>query len=227
MAVTAQKLLSWGAIALVGLELGLALAYLAVIFLRGEAVPLLDFNGLRSLPSWLQAAHLFAIGGLCLALLGFRQRMARPVSWFSPSALAALCLYGGVDELTKLHLALDQFDWKLIYLGILIAIPVLGWRDLGWIWRHHRASVLWVLAGVGIFLLGGFGAEAVKGAIASELATHSSSQGLFLGEHLRITVEELGELLGETLILYGMAHFTQRALNSQRMPVLSSSLNRL
>ncbi|MBE9110614.1 hypothetical protein IQ273_14430 [Nodosilinea sp. LEGE 07298] len=209
---------SWiprAAIALVGFELGLALAYLAMIYLRGEAVPLLDLNGLRSLPSWLQAAHLFAIGGLCLALLRYRQRMTRPVSWFLPSALAVLCLFGGIDELTKLHLALNQFDWKLIYLGILIAIPVLGWQDLTWIWQHHRGPVLWVLAGVGVFLLGGFGAEAMKGAIASELAIHASSQSIFLGEHLRITIEEFGELLGETLILYGMACLTQQALPLQ------------
>ncbi|PSN78372.1 hypothetical protein C8B47_17285, partial [filamentous cyanobacterium CCP4] len=190
MSITAQKLLAKAAIALVGFELGLALAYLTMIYLRGEAVPLLDLNGLRSLPSWLQAAHLFAIASLCLALLRFRERMSRPVSWFLPSALAVLCLYGGLDELTKLHLALNQFDWKLIYLGILVAIPVLGWRDMVWIWQYHRVSVLWVLAGIGVFLLGGFGAEAIKGAIAAELATHTSSQSLFLGEHLRITLEE-------------------------------------
>ena len=214
-----QKFLLRAAIALVGFELGLALAYLAMIYLRGEAMPLLDLNGLRSLPSWLQAAHLFAIAGLCLVLLRYRQRMSRPVSWFLPSALAVLCLYGGLDELTKLHLALNQFDWKLIYLGILVAIPVLGWRDLVWIWQCHRASVLWVLAGVGVFLLGGFGAEAMKGAIAAELATHASSQGLFLGEHLRITVEEFGELLGETFILYGIAGFIWQVLNpSLRSP---------
>lgn len=211
-----QKWLPQTAIALIGFEVGLALTYLAMIYLRGEALPLFDLNGLRSLPSWLQAAHLFTIGGLCLGLLRFRQRMARPVSWFLPCALAVLCLYGGVDELTKLHLILQQFDWKLIYLGLLIAIPVLGFRDLAWIWRHHRAPVLWVLAGMAIFLLGGFGAEAAKGAIASELSTHTSSRGLFLSEHLRITLEEFAELLGETLILYGIARLAQQTLHPQR-----------
>ncbi|WP_035987287.1 hypothetical protein [Leptolyngbya sp. KIOST-1] len=206
------------AISLVGFELGLALVYLATVYRRGEAVPLLDLNGLRSLPSWLQAAHLFAIGGLCLVLLRYRQRMVRPVSWFLPSALALLSFYGGVDELTKLHLALNQVDWKLIYLGILIAIPVLGWRDLAWIWQSHRASVLWVLVGIGVFLLGGFGAEAAKGAIAAELASHSFAQGLFLGEHFRITIEEFGELLGETFILYGIASFVTQVLPPRAAP---------
>jgi hypothetical protein len=92
-----------------------------------------------------------------LGLLRFRQRMARPVSWFLPSALA----------------------------------------------------------GLAIFLLGGFGAETAKGAIASELSTQVFSRGLFLGEHLRITLEEFSELLGETLILYGMARLTYQALHPQ------------
>ena len=87
--MTAQKWIPPIAIALIGVEAGLALAYLAMVYGQGEALPLLDLNGLRSLPSWLQAAHLFAIGGLCLGLLRFRQRMARPVSWFLPSAVGA------------------------------------------------------------------------------------------------------------------------------------------
>ncbi|WP_017299476.1 hypothetical protein [Nodosilinea nodulosa] len=211
-----KKWMPLAAIALIGFDIGLALAYFATIYLWGESGPLLDFNGLRSLPSWVQAAHLFAIALLCVGLLLYRHRMARPVSWFLPSAVALLCLYGGLDELTKLHLSLHQFNWKLIYLSILMAIPVLGWQDLAWIWRHHRASVLWVLAGMGVFLLGGFGAEAAKGAIDSELATHASSRGLFLGEHLRITLEEFGELLGETLILCGIVSFMQQALNPLR-----------
>ncbi|MBE9139692.1 hypothetical protein IQ254_21255 [Nodosilinea sp. LEGE 07088] len=219
--MTTPKWMPQTAIALIGFEGGLAIAYLAMIYTRGEALPLLDLNGLRSLPSWLQAAHLLAIGGLCLVLLRFRQRLAHPVSWFLPSALALLCLYGALDEVTKLHLWLHQVDWKLIYLGLLMAIPVLGLPDLVVIWRHHRGPVLWVLAGVSVFLLGGFGAEAAQGAIASELATHDSSRLLFLGEHLRITIEEFAELLGETLILYGMAIFTQQALPPRhRVPSL-------
>ena len=66
------------AIALVGFELGLALAYLAMIYLRGKAVPLLDLHGLRSLPSWLQAAHLFAIGGLLYGIARFMPQALNP-----------------------------------------------------------------------------------------------------------------------------------------------------
>ncbi|MDB9527711.1 hypothetical protein PN498_17080 [Oscillatoria sp. CS-180] len=210
--MTLQKVLWKSTIALICVELGLALAYLTMIFRQGEVAALFDFDGLRSLPSLLQAAHLFTIGGLCLLLLVLRRQMVRPCSWFLPSAVATLCFYACLDELTKLHIMLDQFNWKLIYLGLLIGIPLLGWRDLVWAWLHHRTTVLWVGMGLGVFLMGGFGAEMLKGVIASGLSAHSSDKVVFLSEHLRITVEEFAELLGETLMLYAFAQFTLETL---------------
>ncbi len=207
-----QKVIGQIAIALIGFEVGLALTYLTLIQLRGEAGPLFDFNGLRSLPSWLQAAHLFAIGLLCLLLLRPHRPMAHPISWVLPSTLALLCCLGGADELLKLHLSFKQVNWKGLYLSLLLAIPLLGRRDLARLWCTQRSTVLWVLGGLSIFLLGGFGAEAAKGAIASALSPHASARAVFLVEHLRITVEELAELLGETVILYAVAGFVQRAL---------------
>lgn len=209
-----QKLILRGAIALIAFECGLALAYLAMIWRWGKAYSVLDLNGLRSLPSLLQAAHLFAIGGLCLLLLSYRQCMVRPCSRSLLLALALLCFYGALDELIKLHLVFKQVDWKLIYLSILVAIPVVGWRDLVWLWREHRPTILWIAAGMGIFLLGGFGAEWLKGAIASGLAPHTSPHRVFLAEHFRITVEELAELLGETIILYTFATFTRSLMSA-------------
>lgn len=210
----APKFLRQAAIALVGFEVGLAFAYLALIGLRGEAGPF-DFDGLRSLPSWLQAILLGTIGLLCMGLLRYRHRMARPISWVLPSTLALLCFFGAVDELLKFHLTLGQVDWKLIYLSLLLAIVVLGSRDLVWLWHTHRLTVLWVLAGLGIFLLGGFGAEMAKGAIAAALSPESPARTVLLIEHLRITLEELAELLGETIILYAVACFAQQILPPQ------------
>jgi hypothetical protein len=205
-----QKILQRGTIALIGFEFGLALAYFTMIWRHGIAASMLDFNGLRSLPSLMQAAHLFAIGGLCLGVLIWRRRLSRPCSWFLPLALATLSFLGGFDEVTKLHLMLDQFNWQFIYLGLLAAIPILGWRDLRWVWSEHRETLLWIVTGLGIFLLGGFGAEMLKGAIASELSTHTNAHIVFLSEHLRITLEEFAELVGETIILYAFSVFVLR-----------------
>lgn len=208
------KFLRQAAIASIGFETGLALTYLALVSRRGEAGPF-DFNGLRSLPSWLQAILLGAIGLLCVWVLRSRRHMARPISWVLPSAVALLCFLGAADELLKFHLTLGRVDWKLVYLSLLVAIAVLGFRDLAWLWRTHRLTVLWVLAGLGIFLLGGFGAEMAKDAIATALPTYASSRTVFLVEHFRITLEELAELLGETVILYAVACFVQQVLPPQ------------
>lgn len=207
---------------LISLEIGLALAYLITIW-RQQSVPVwLDWDGLRSVPSLMQAATLFAIGILALLLLLFRQRIQRPVSRFLPLALASLCLYGGINELTKLHLHLNQYNWKGIYVAILIAIPLICWRDLARLWREHRSIVLWVFLGLGIFLLGGFGAELIKEhlytGVSPEATFTLAGQTinlLFWVEHLRVTVEEFGELLGETIILFGVAQFVLKSLSPQ------------
>jgi hypothetical protein len=205
----AQKLVGRGLLGLIGLEGGLALAYLVAIRRFGEAPHWLDFNGLRSLPSLLQATQLFAIGGLCWLVFRYRRRLPQPLSGVLPLALMGLCFYGGLDEITKLHLILHQYNWQVIYIVALVAIPLLGWRDLLRLWCHHRSTVLWVLAGITIFLLGGFGAEILKGAIATQVTAHASERAAFYSEHLRITVEELSELFGENLILYAFIRFLQ------------------
>ncbi len=216
----APPFLRRGMMALLGFEISLAIAYYSAICQWQQSPHWLDFNGLRSLPSLMQATHLFLMGGLCVLLLRFRHRMQRPLSVFLPLAVAGLCFYGALDELTKIHLYLKAYNWKAIYIGLLVAIPAVGWRDLRYISRHHLGSMCWIGAGLGIFLLGGFGAEMLKGAIATELMPYASSQLPFLAEHLRITVEEFAELCGETLILYGFAQFTYAALVSRRQAPL-------
>ena len=206
--MTAQKFLRRGLIALISFEFGLALTYMALIVKRGEAIFLLDFNGLRSLPSLLQAAHLFAIGGICALLLLARQHRMQSYSWFLPAALMLLCFFCGIDELTKLHLALNQVNWQVVYLSLMAAILIFSWGDFIWLWRHHRPTLLWVLAGISLFLLGSFGGEMLKAPITNALNTHSPPRIAFLLEHVRILVEEFSELMGETLILYAFANFT-------------------
>lgn len=218
LCMTTTKLLRRGAIALSSLEFGLASAYLLLMLKHGTTPTMLDFNGLRTLPSLMQAAHLFAIGGLCLVLLAQRSRWQADYSWYLPLALAGLCLLGGLDELTKLHLQFKQINWPLMYLGLLAVIPIASWRDLVWLWRSHRATLLWVAVGLAIFLLGGFGAEFLQAAIAATASQHSSTAAIW-AEYLRITLEEFAELCGETVILYAFLTFTVRVLGRSEPPL--------
>lgn len=210
-----QKILFMGMLSLIGIEVGLALAYLLPVLYRGRSALFLDFNGLQSLPSWLQAIHLGLIGLLCLVLLGVRHRLRQPVSIFLPLTLSLLCFYGSIDEITKLHLSLDQYNWKFIYLSCIVAIPLLGRRDLWRMWQSYRTPMLWSLSGMGIFIAGGFGAEQLQRTIALRLSSQELSHLLFFAEHLRITVEELSELFGETLILYAIATILLSALSEK------------
>lgn len=205
---------------LMGLELWFALTYLITIWQQQSVPAWMDWNGLRSVPSLMQAAALFAMGALALLLLVCRSQIQRPVSRVLPLALASLCFYGGVDELTKLHLQLNQYNWKGIYVAILIAIPLICWRDLLRLWRDDRPIVLTVFLGLSIFLLGGFGAELFKehlyAGVAPETTLTLAGQKqslLFWIEHLRIVIEEFAELLGETVILFGMAQFVLKSLS--------------
>ena len=229
--MTPQKMLRFGFLSLIGLELGLALAYLAAIW-HGTASPdWLDFNGLRSLPSWLQAVLLLTIGCITLGLLLCRQRVQRPLSWVLLLSLTLLCFYGSFDEVTKIHLQLNQYNWLHIYLAILIAIPAVCWRDLVWLWQAHRSILLWVVVGISIFVLGGFGGEAIKqglhevlGASAAGAAATQPNRLLFLSEHLRIAVEECSELLGETFILFGIAQFAVISLTDASRSAMAGSV---
>ncbi|MEO0825634.1 MAG: hypothetical protein AAFW84_15130 [Cyanobacteria bacterium J06635_15] len=132
------------------------------------------------------------------------------------------------DEVTKIHLQLDQYNWPYVYLAILIAIPAVCWRDLVWLWQAQRPILLWIVVGISIFVLGGFGAEAIKQGLheAFSVDTTSSvmeqpSRLLFLSEHIRITVEELAELLSEPLILFGIAQLALESLSSSSGSALS------
>lgn len=84
------------------------------------------------------------------------------------------------------------------------------------------------MVGISIFVLGGFGAEAIKQGLHEAFSADTTSSVidqpsrlLFLSEHIRITVEELAELLSEPLILFGIAQFALESLSSSSGSALS------
>jgi hypothetical protein len=209
--------LNVGVLGLIGLDILLAIAYFVTTTHNGEAYHWLDFDGLRSLPSWLQAFHLGLLSLIAFGLLGFRHKMQPPVSRLLLIALGILFLYAALDEVTKIHLHLDQVNWQAFYLGSAITIPVLCWRDLIMLWQCYRRPLVWVLIGAGIFILGGICTELLKDYMLTLSLTRDSQLTLNLNT-LRVTFEELGELIGETLLLYGVGLFVIKSFERDRVP---------
>ncbi len=203
---------------LLGLELALAIAYIIDVLLHRHAHPLLNFDGQLSAISLLQALLLFGVGAAMLVIMGIRQRLPHPPSWVLLIVLATLAFYGGLDELFKIHIALRQFNWIGIYSTLLVAIPLLCYQDLRRLWQCHQRMVLWVVLGISIFALGGFGAEVFKQVVLHPLLAHHSPTAGFVIEKIRVGLEELLETVGETLIFYGIGLYVVDAIAAPPQP---------
>ncbi len=197
---------------LLGLELALAIAYVVDVLLHRHAHPLLNFDGQLSAISVLQALLLFGVGMAMVTIMVVRQRLAHPPSWFLLIVLATLSFYGALDEVFKIHIALRQFNWIGIYSTLLVVVPLFCYQDLRRFWQLHRWTVLWVLIGISIFALGGFGAEVLKHAILQPLLSHYYSTAGFVIEKVRVGIEELLETVGETIVLYGVGLYVVEAI---------------
>ncbi len=197
---------------LLGLELGLAIAYVADVLVYRRALPILNFDGQFSAISLLQAMLLFAIGMSMMIIMTMRHRLANPPSFFLLSVLAALAIYGGLDEVFKIHIALRQFNWIGLYSALLLIIPIVCYQDLRRFWHWHRSTVLWVFVGITIFALGGFGAEVLKQVVLKPLLFHHYTTEVFVIEKVRVGIEELLETVGETVIFYGVALYVGKAI---------------
>lgn len=202
----------------IAFESMLAFAYLATSFKWGYSPDLLDFNGLASLPSFVQAAHLFAIGAIASGLLMVRRYTERPLSWMLLILMILVSLSAGLQELTKLYIPLPLLTWKRLYFIYLVAIVTLCWQDLITIWRSHRMSVLWIVLGLGIVAIGGYGVGKLEYSLADAIASSSLSRGAFHAERVRILIEEFSEMLGETLIVFGFSILAFDHLRKLRDP---------
>ena len=83
--------------------------------------------------------------------------------------------------------------------------------------------MVWVFVGLGIFLLGGFGAESIKQSLNDGVSADATLTWLgqdmsvrALAEHIRIAIEEFAEILGETFILFGVAQFVMTSLSGHQ-----------
>ena len=206
------------------LEVLLAIIYLAGIVLTGEAYPAFDMNGQMTIPSNIQAFHLFLIAATAISILIFGRQSSRPPSRIFCCTVALLFSYASVDEVFKIHLHLYNLlntshhkAWMPIYLGIGISTLVVFHRDFIGMWHFHRKAISFVAIGMGIFILGGFGGE-LFGVILKPLLAYMFPDGDFMRlllEKCRVAVEELSELIGESLTVYGLCLFLVRRFHRE------------
>lgn len=220
-------------IGLILLELLIVLIYLGSILANGQTYHPFDMNGFMTIPSLFQAFQLFSIGLISLTLFFQETTYQRPPSQRFKLAIAILLIYGGIDELFKIHLQLkDWFSilgdrtWLGIYLAVFLGTPLLLYPDFRKLWRSYRYETLIAIVGMIIFAMGGFGAEILRNSIDPLLRILLKAEySMDFFESLRIALEEFGELVGESLILYSaLCFFKQRFKERKSAQAINLSL---
>ncbi len=190
----------------VGLEIILVTLYATTINInRGEPLPFLDVNGARTLPSILQVTQLFLIGVLPLWMYFTYRDQQIPPSRNLLGCVALLFLYAATDELFKLSFIGNQHHlWKSVYLALGFSIPILFYRDLIRLFQQYPKPMRLIVIGFVTFLVGGFGLELFRSYIQEPYWYKLFGRWQFYQvDSVRTALEELGEMLGETIVLQG------------------------
>lgn len=218
-AAIATRWLRWLLPLLLLLEATLAIAYLWNLA-QGHPIAWIDFNARQTLPSWLQAGHILALAAVCGWRL-LQNDSPTPSRWVLRLLVFGLT-FAAADEIFKIHLMSQaeviRHAFVGVYLGAIVTLPVLVWRDLKAVWRIDRESVLLAATGLGVFCLGAFASEWIRDVAIAPLWPLLTDRAGGV-EYLRIAIEELGELWGETCFLAAALRFqwvTSRASRRDR-----------
>ncbi|MFK8184233.1 MAG: hypothetical protein AB8B99_12740 [Phormidesmis sp.] len=197
----------------IGLEIGLVTFYAITVMLNaGDPFHLVDVNGVRTLPSLLQATQLFLLGAVPLWMFITYRGSSVPPSRHLLLVTAIFFLFTSVDELFKLNFIFHQHQlWKSIYLALGLSIPILFYRDLGRLVRIYPKEMRLIGIGIIIFLVGGFGLEIFRRQVQEPYWYQLFGRWKFYQvDAIRTALEELGEMLGETLVLKGTVSLMQQ-----------------
>lgn len=197
----------------VGLEIILVTIYArSALSNGGTPSPLFNVNGFRTLPSWLQAIQLFSIGAIPLWLSINYRRPDIPPSRILLAFIGLLFCYFSMDELFKLNFLFKNHRlWQMIYLSIGLALPIVFFRDFIRLYRLSPQSMKIIAAGIGVFLIGGFGLEVFRSQVQEpHWYTLFSRWQFYQVDTVRTALEEFGEMLGETIVIKGVIQLAQR-----------------
>lgn len=178
----------------------------------GRPFPLLDVNGTRTLPSLWQATQIFLTGALPLWTCITYRNPKLPPSRTLLACVAVFFLYAAADELFKLSfLSGHHKTIQVVYLSLGLAIPVLFYRDFIRLYQFHPKAVRWIGLGILSFVFGGFGLELFRSHVQEPHWYQLFGRWKFYQvDAIRTALEELGEMVGETLILKGMIDIAMR-----------------
>jgi len=171
---------------------------------------LFDLDGEGNIPAWFSSVQLFLIG-LVFFLKG---RQSDPD--YRPSSLFFLIVGAGfiflsVDEAAAIHEKIthvltpiawvprfkgDHGVWVFIYILVGVSLCFATYRDLMAMWKRYRSATSILAVGMGLFLIGVIGLEIVS----FEFLRSGSTPLLYQAE---VALEELLEMSGESIMLYG------------------------
>jgi len=208
-------------VGLIAIDLTLASIYLISTILFGKSLSEFDFNIPRTIPVLFAASKLFMIGVLLTVASGWRQHELPKKSWLLLLAVGTAFIYVSQDKIWKIHLLLHRFDWMpkfksgggewvFFYLPIITITIVLGYRHLFALWRYYPRSTFFTFLGIGLFLFGGMGVEIINNQFFKEYVSQiavSLNSTTAIVNSIKDTIEELTELLGESIALFGLTLF--------------------
>lgn len=163
-----------------------------------------------SIPSWFSATQLFVVGVVFL-LAAANNHAQSGLPTLALLALAAGFLFLSADEGAGIHERITQEmadadltfllfkgnhgGWVVIYAVLAVVILVATRRWIALLWTDFRREATLGAIGVGIYLAGAAGLEVIG------YQTEEGTKGTI--DSLRIAVEELMEMGGVSIVLYG------------------------
>jgi hypothetical protein len=206
---------------LIAIDLTLASIYLISTILFGKAIRDFDFNIPRTIPVLFAACKLFAIGFLLTLASCWRRHELPKKSWWLLLAVGTAFLYVSQDKIWKFHLLIRRFswmpefkgggiEWVFFYLPIILLTIILGYRQLIALWHSYPRSTFFTVLGIAIFLMGGMGVEIINAQFFQQYVPQiavSLNSTTAIVNSVKDTIEELTELLGESIALFGLTLF--------------------
>ena len=208
---------------IIALEFFFAFAYVVVHILFvdeqwGPLRPLFNLDGENSLPTWTSVIKLFAVGALLL-LAARNNWQQEHVSNAALVIAAVIFIYLSADEQAQLHENLTYQSrrigladiaaigpwgaWIYAYAALGLIGLALCWKHMHALWRHFRQVAAAGLAGAAMYFAGAVGFEIASFPFRQLADTHTI--------HLiMITLEELLEMLGVSIILYATLALANR-----------------